>query len=125
MECNDPPVPIIKQCPETFSSTGNRLKSADPGWKYGKRTSETNRAAVECNFCKKVANGGIFRHKQHLIGTCKDITRCEQCLDVVREEMKKYVDEKKEQKRQALLQSDVTNSGDDKDEDMEEGEATK
>ncbi|KAG5630307.1 hypothetical protein H5410_002024 [Solanum commersonii] len=42
-----------------------------------------------------------------------------------KEEMKKYVDEKKEQKSQALLQSDVTNISDDKDEDMEEGEATK
>lgn len=36
--------------------------------------------------------------------------------------MKKYVDVKKEQKRQALLQADVTNTSDDKDEDMEEGE---
>ncbi|XP_049369420.1 uncharacterized protein LOC125834308 [Solanum verrucosum] len=36
--------------------------------------------------------------------------------------MKKYVDEKKEQKRQALLQSDVTNIGDDKDEVMDEGD---
>ncbi|KAH0634852.1 hypothetical protein KY284_037638 [Solanum tuberosum] len=97
-----------------------RLKTADPGWKYGKRTSETNRAAVECNFCKKVTNGGIFGHKQHMIGTCRDVSQCEQCPDVVREEMKKYVDEKKEQKRQALLQSDVTNIDDDKDEDMEE-----
>ncbi|KAG5630297.1 hypothetical protein H5410_002014 [Solanum commersonii] len=44
--------------------------------------------------------------------------------NLCREEMKKYVDEKKEQKRQALLQSDVTNIGDDKDEDMEKGEAT-
>ncbi|KAH0652370.1 hypothetical protein KY289_030048 [Solanum tuberosum] len=101
-----------------------QLKTVDPGWKYGKRASETNKAAVECNFCKKVTNGGIFRHKQHLIGTCRDVTRCEQCPDVVREEMKKYVDVKNEQKRQALLQSDVTNIGDDKDEDIEEGEAT-
>ncbi|KAG5630306.1 hypothetical protein H5410_002023 [Solanum commersonii] len=103
MECNDPPVPIIKQCSETLSTTANRLKTADPGWKYGKRTSETNRVAVECNFYKKVTNSGIFRHKQHLIGTCKDVTRCEQCSNAVREEMNKYVDEKKEQKRQALL----------------------
>ncbi|WMV36769.1 hypothetical protein MTR67_030154 [Solanum verrucosum] len=101
-----------------------RLKTADPGWKYGKRASETNKAAVECNFCKKVTNGGIFRHKQHLIGTCRDVSRCEQCPDAVREEMKKYVDVKKEQKCQALLQADVTNTSDDKDEDMEEGEAT-
>ncbi|KAK4713138.1 hypothetical protein R3W88_019045 [Solanum pinnatisectum] len=71
-----------------------QLKTVNPGWKYGKRASETNKAA------------------------------CEQCPDVVREEMKKYVDVKKEQKRQALLQSDVTNIGDDKDEDIEEGEAT-
>ncbi|XP_049414797.1 histone-lysine N-methyltransferase ASHH1-like [Solanum stenotomum] len=101
-----------------------RLNTAYLGWKYGKRASETNKAAVECNFCKKVTNGGIFRHKQHLIGTCRDVSRCEQCPDVVREEMKKYVDVKKEQKRQALLQKDVTNNSDDKDEDMEEGEAT-
>ncbi|WMV46000.1 hypothetical protein MTR67_039385 [Solanum verrucosum] len=66
-----------------------RLKTPDPGWKYGKRTR---------------------------------ISQCEQCLNVVREEMKKYVDEKKEQKCQALLQSDVTNIDDDKDEDMEEAE---
>lgn len=35
--------------------------------------------------------------------------------------MKKYVDIKKEQKCEALLQLDVPNIGDDKDEDMEEG----
>ncbi|KAG5630300.1 hypothetical protein H5410_002017 [Solanum commersonii] len=38
--------------------------------------------------------------------------------------MKKYVDEKKEQKSQALLQLDVTNISDDKDEDMEEDKFT-
>ncbi|KAG5594236.1 hypothetical protein H5410_035468 [Solanum commersonii] len=54
----------------------------------------------------------------------KDVSRCEQCPNDIREEMKKYVDVKKEQKRQALLQKDVTNTSDDKDEDMEEGEAT-
>ncbi|KAG5585877.1 hypothetical protein H5410_046311 [Solanum commersonii] len=76
----------------TQTQVKQRLKIVDPGWKYGKRTSETNRAQLSC----------------------------EQYPDVVREEMKKYVDEKKEQKRQALLQSDVTNIDDDKDEDMEE-----
>ncbi|KAG5594239.1 hypothetical protein H5410_035471 [Solanum commersonii] len=101
-----------------------QLKTADPGWKYGKRASQTNKAAVECNFCKKVTNGGIFRHKQYLIGTCKNVSRCEQCPDVVREEIKKYVHVKKEQKHQALLQADVTNTSDDKYEDMEIGEAT-
>lgn len=79
-------------------------------------------AAVECNVCKKVTTDGIFRHKQHLIGTFKDVTRCEQSPDAVREEIKKFVDEKKEQKCQTLLQSDVTNIGDDKDENMEHGE---
>ncbi|KAG5594227.1 hypothetical protein H5410_035459 [Solanum commersonii] len=44
-------------------------------------------------------------------------------VHAVREEMKKYVDVKKEQKRQALLQADVSNTSDDKDEDMEEGES--
>ncbi|TMW88304.1 hypothetical protein EJD97_018733 [Solanum chilense] len=47
----------------------------------------------------------------------KDVTRCEQCPDAVREEMIRYVDQKKEEKRQALLQSDVSK-------DMEEGEAS-
>jgi len=85
---------------------------ADPGWNYGKRTSETNRNAVECNFCKKVTNGGIFRHKQHLVGTYKDVSGCEKCPDGVREEMKKYVDEKRELKHRALFQRNVTNIDD-------------
>uniref|UniRef100_K4CCK6 Post-SET domain-containing protein n=1 Tax=Solanum lycopersicum TaxID=4081 RepID=K4CCK6_SOLLC len=50
--------------------------------------------------------------------------KCEQCPDAVREEMKKYVDVKKKQNCQALLQANVTNTGDDKDEDREKGEAT-
>ncbi|KAG5594229.1 hypothetical protein H5410_035461 [Solanum commersonii] len=61
---------------------------ADLGWNYGKRTSENNRNAVECNFCKKVTNVGIFRHKQHVVGTYKDVSQCEKCPDGVREEMK-------------------------------------
>ncbi|KAG5594235.1 hypothetical protein H5410_035467 [Solanum commersonii] len=52
---------------------------ADLGWNYGKRTSETNRNADECNFCKKVTNGKIFCHKQHLVGTYKDVSWCEKC----------------------------------------------
>ncbi|KAG5585880.1 hypothetical protein H5410_046314 [Solanum commersonii] len=35
-----------------------------------------------------VTNGGIFRHKQHLVDTYKDVSRCEKCLDGVREEIK-------------------------------------
>lgn len=79
---------------------------------------------MSVNFVKKVNNGGIFRHKQLLIGTCMDFSRCEQCPDAVREEMKKYVDVKKKQNCQALFQANVTNTGDDKDEDREKGEAT-
>ncbi|XP_060191665.1 uncharacterized protein LOC132621420 [Lycium barbarum] len=96
--------------------------SEDPAWKYGKKLSETNRTAVMCLFCDKITKGGIFRHKQHLIGTFSDVARCLRCPENVREEIKTYVEGKKELKRQMLHQPTVTNLDDDDDE-TEKGEA--
>ncbi|XP_060170974.1 uncharacterized protein LOC132601945 [Lycium barbarum] len=96
--------------------------SEDPAWKYGKKLSGTNRIAVMCLFCDKITKGGIFCHKQHLIGTYSDVARCLRCPENVREEIKTYVEGKKELKRQMLHQPTVTNLDDDDDE-TEEGEA--
>ncbi|KAH0720241.1 hypothetical protein KY284_005271 [Solanum tuberosum] len=56
------------------------------------------------------------------MGTSKNVVRCSKCPDVVREEIRRYVEGKKDLKRQMLHRLDVTNLDDDDDEEMEEGE---
>uniref|UniRef100_M1DHJ2 Uncharacterized protein n=1 Tax=Solanum tuberosum TaxID=4113 RepID=M1DHJ2_SOLTU len=89
-----------------------------------KKVSETDRYTVECVFCNKESKGEIFHHKEQLMGTSKNVVRCSKFLDVVRKEIRRYVEGKKDLKRQILHQSDVTNLDDDDDEEMEEGEAS-
>ncbi|KAG5581566.1 hypothetical protein H5410_052193, partial [Solanum commersonii] len=47
-------------------------------------------------FCDKKTQGRIFRHKQHLIGSSNIVSKCTKCPEIVREEIKKYVDGKKD-----------------------------
>ncbi|KAG5596013.1 hypothetical protein H5410_037245 [Solanum commersonii] len=88
-----------------------------------KKVSEIDRSTVECVFCNKQSKGGIFRHKKHLMGTSNNVVRCSIYPNVVRKEIRRYVEEKKDLKHQILHQPDVTNLDDNDDEEMKEGEA--
>lgn len=40
----------------------------DLAWKYAYLADPKNRNDLTCNFCGKVAKGGAYRLKQHLVG---------------------------------------------------------
>ncbi|KAG6516356.1 hypothetical protein ZIOFF_026815 [Zingiber officinale] len=69
------------------NAPGNR---SDPGWKHGIAVDE-NPKKVQCKYCQKVINGGIYRLKHHLAGTQKDVGACKAVSDDVRKEMWKIV----------------------------------
>ncbi|XP_019244884.1 PREDICTED: uncharacterized protein LOC109224804 isoform X2 [Nicotiana attenuata] len=93
-------------------------KEKDPAWRYGERVNEKNTNVV-CKFCNKITTGGIYRFKYHLIGGDRNVTSCPKCPPEVREEIKNFVEKKKEQKNQMVHQPMVTNLDDD-DDDIEE-----
>ncbi|XP_042449877.1 uncharacterized protein LOC122034629 [Zingiber officinale] len=69
------------------NAPGNR---SDPGWKHGIAVDE-NPKKVQCKYCQKVINGGIYRLKHHLAGTQKDVGACKAVSDDVRKEMWKII----------------------------------
>ncbi|XP_047252772.1 uncharacterized protein LOC124887332 [Capsicum annuum] len=71
----------------------------DPSWAYGIAIGNTN-TQIKCIFCDNIYNGGIFRHKKHLIGGYKDVIVCPKVPNVVKEEMKEYMKKKNELKTQ-------------------------
>ncbi|XP_070031283.1 uncharacterized protein [Nicotiana tomentosiformis] len=96
-----------------------RSKDKDPAWRYGDRVNEKNTNIV-CKFCNKITTGGIYRFKFHLIGGDRNVTSCPKCPPEVRDEIKNFVEKKKEQKNQMSHQPLVTNLDDDGDDDIEE-----
>ena len=40
---------------------------------------------MQCKFCQKIISGGIFRFKQHLAYTRKDVESCQQVLENVKQ----------------------------------------
>ncbi|XP_075105601.1 uncharacterized protein LOC142179446 [Nicotiana tabacum] len=89
-------------------------KEKDPAWQYGERTNEKN-INVVCKFCNKITTGGIYRFKYHLISGDRNVTSCPKCPPEVREEIKNFVEKKKEQKNQMVHQPMVANLDDDDD----------
>ncbi|XP_075098791.1 uncharacterized protein LOC142175712 [Nicotiana tabacum] len=96
-----------------------RSKDKDPAWRYGDRVNEKITDIV-CKFCNKITTGGIYRFKFHLIGGDRNVTSCPKCPPEVRDEIKNFVEKKKEQKNQMSHQPLVTNLDDDGDDDIEE-----
>ncbi|XP_047260644.1 uncharacterized protein LOC124893838, partial [Capsicum annuum] len=92
---------------------------SNPAWKYGKRASETNRNKVTCILCGLTFNSGISCHK-HLLGNSTEVQQCKKCPNEVRQEIKDYVERKKDLKCQMLSPKQATDLDDD---EMEEGEA--
>ncbi|KAH0749021.1 hypothetical protein KY290_028253 [Solanum tuberosum] len=67
-------------------------KKRDIGWNYG--TQGATKDSVNCNFCGSTFNGGITRHKQHLVGGFKNVKQCTACPLAIREEVRAYMQNK-------------------------------
>ncbi|RVW38640.1 hypothetical protein CK203_077543 [Vitis vinifera] len=87
------------------SASGRR----DLGWKYGRLVNEKDLNTIICIFCEKVTKGGIYRHKQHLVGGYRNAKKCRKCPEHVREEMEEYMSSKKNQKEQMNMGSEYVN----------------
>ena len=61
------------------NAPGNR---SDLGWEHG---VEVGSRQVQCNYCKEIHSGGIYRLKHHLAGTRKNVSACPSVLEKVRE----------------------------------------
>ena len=78
-----------------MSSTSNSRKEtrknapgirSDIGWEYGIDV-DNNSKKVRCKFYEKVFSGGIYRFKNHLACTHKDVKPCKQVPNDVRQKM--------------------------------------
>ena len=72
-----------------FTLARNKIKEKnaprnrfDPGWDHG---VEVGSRQVQCNFCKEIHSGGIYRLKHHLAGTRKNVSTCPSVPEKVRE----------------------------------------
>ena len=63
------------------NSFGNRL---DVGWQHG-IDIDKNSKKVQCEYCQKILSGGIFRFKQHLACTRKDVEPCQQVPENIKQ----------------------------------------
>jgi hypothetical protein len=63
------------------NSSGNRL---DVGWQH-EIDIDKNSRKVQCKYCQKIISGGIFRFKQHLACTRKDVEPCQQVPENVKQ----------------------------------------
>ena len=50
----------------SIATCGSERK--DPRWKYAQLPNEKDLNTIICIFCDKVTKGGIYTHKQHLVG---------------------------------------------------------
>uniref|UniRef100_A0A1U7V781 Uncharacterized protein LOC104214303 n=1 Tax=Nicotiana sylvestris TaxID=4096 RepID=A0A1U7V781_NICSY len=58
----------------------------DPAWAYGVAVGNNN-SRVQCIFCQKIYNGGIHRHKRHLIDGFRDVKECPSVPDTIKKEI--------------------------------------
>ncbi|KAK8632410.1 hypothetical protein V6N13_072802 [Hibiscus sabdariffa] len=99
-------------------STGSSTP-IDPTRKYGK-PDPLNRNNFLCNFCSKITKGGEYLMKQHLVGGFKNVTKCPQCPEHIREEVKNFMLKKEEVKTTNLMSSqDFSYGADDQEEEDE------
>ena len=88
------------------STTTCGSERKDPGWKYARLPNEQDLNTIICIFCDKVTKGGIYRHKQHLVGGHRNAKKCTKCSVHVRQEMKDYMNGKKNQKEQLKMRNE-------------------
>ena len=85
------------------STTACESERKDPGWKYIGLPNEKDFNTIIYIFCDKVTKGGIYRHKQHLVilvGGHINAKKCMKCPVHIRQEMKDYMNGKKNQNDQ-------------------------
>ena len=85
------------------STTTCGSERKDPGWKYARLPNEQDLNTIIYIFCDKVTKGGIYRHKQHLVGGHRNAKKCMKCSVHVRQEMEDYMIGKKNQKEQLKM----------------------
>lgn len=103
---------------ESQSQTSSKK---DPAWKYASQPNLSDRDSVKCSFCYEVKKGGISRMKQHFVGGFRNTTSCKKCPEHVKEEIKEYMQRKKEVKNNVLLPDfEDLEFGEDEEEEIEE-----
>ena len=55
---------------------------SNPGWDHG---VEVGSRQVQCNYCKEIYSGRIYRLKHHSAGTRKNVSACPGVLEKVKE----------------------------------------
>ncbi|XP_075494426.1 uncharacterized protein LOC142532012 [Primulina tabacum] len=108
--------------PQSENTQPDEDNKKDPGWKhcYLKNPNDTN--SVTCRFCGFTSNGGIFRAKQHIARNSKNVRKCKEFPQSVRDELLNYMNEKKKQTLRACggMKQDFCFLDIDEDEDDEE-----
>ena len=84
-------------------ATGDSNSRKDIEWKYAYLANQNNKNYLTCNFYGKVAKGGAYRLKQHLVGGYRAIVGCQKCPEHVKEEVNQYMLRKKTEKEQVNL----------------------
>nr|XP_004238493.1 uncharacterized protein LOC101254199 [Solanum lycopersicum] len=75
-----------------LSAAEDLSKKRDIGWNYGPQGATND--SGNCNFCGSTFNGGITRHKQHLVGGFKNVKQCTAFPPEIREEVRAYIQNK-------------------------------
>ena len=88
------------------STTTCGSERKDPGCKYARLPNEQDLNTIICIFYNKVTKGGIYRHKQHLVGGQRNAKKCTKCPIHVRQEMEDYMNGKKNQKEQLKMRNE-------------------
>ena len=102
------------------STTTCGSERKDPRWKYARLTNEKDLNTIICIFCDKVTKGGIYRHKQHLVGEHINAKKCMKCLIHVRQKMEDYMNGKNNQNDQLkMINEDLYEDFEDIDEEVE------
>ena len=115
MNCND-----NENETQVGSTTTCGSERKDPGWKYARLPNEQDLNTIICIFCDKVTKGGIYRHKQHLVGGHRNAKKCTKCPVHDRQEMEDYMNGKKNQNEQLKMRNeDLYEDFEDIDEEVE------
>ena len=94
------------------NAPGNKT---DIGWEHGIDV-DGNGKKVKCKYCSKIASGGVFRFKRHLVGTRKDSEPYATVSDEIKLLMMKIVVESKATKEKKRRLNSI-----DEDEESAEG----
>ncbi|XP_073305730.1 uncharacterized protein [Primulina huaijiensis] len=78
-----------------MSNSETQALRKDLAWNYATLEDPKHTNKVKCNFCGKTTNGGIYRHKQHLVGGNRNTKTCSKCPEHVKEEISSYMSKKK------------------------------